>query len=378
MFRWAQQQLANVAGTQEPEYGPEAIQPVGKNTGDPAFSELTKQDLKWKTLEVTNVETQTFYLNADSGHTCFLQVIYNNIAGLRITTQFNCKIFAPDNAKPYIWTSDALSNHGFDEEQYSFYADSLSVELSEDGSVFTIKSAINENSMVDVKITRTAPGFVGGKDGVTNYGTDPKAPWGSMRHAFWPRASVEGRIITKEGELNMKGRAMLSHALQGMKPHHAAARWNFVNFQSPTYSAILMEFTTPSSYGSTVVRVSGIATDGKLLFANTNSGHVKHVETKEDAETLWPEPTVVSYAWEGQTEDKKEASALLEGSLGSHWDRVDVMAEVPGFVKTIVASAAGTKPYIYQYRPKLTLELKVGDETKKEEGLAFIEATFVS
>lgn len=142
-------------------------------------------------------------------------------SGLRITTQFNCKIFAPGNEKPFLWSSDALSNHGFDDDQYSFYADSLSVELSEDGTVFTIKSAINENSMVDVKITRTAPGFVAGKDGVTNYGTDPKAPWGSMRHAFWPRASVEGRIITKEGELDVKGRAMLSHALQGMKPHHA-------------------------------------------------------------------------------------------------------------------------------------------------------------
>lgn len=116
----------------------------------------------------------------------------------------------------------------------------------------------------------------------------------------------------------------------------------------------------------------------KLLFADHNTGHVKHVETKEDAETLWPEPTQASYAWAGKTEDGKEASALLEGSLGTRYDRVDVMAEVPGFVKTIVANAAGTKPYIYQYHPTMTLELKVGEETKKEEGKAFIEATFVS
>ncbi|KAF1955991.1 oxidative stress survival, Svf1-like protein [Byssothecium circinans] len=377
MFRWAQQQLANVAGTQEPEYGPEAIHPVGKNEGDPAFSELTKADLRWKTLDVTNAETQTFYINADSGHTCFLQVIYSNVAGLRITVQFNCKVFSPGNEKPIVWSSDPLANYGFDEEQHSFYADGVSVELSEDGTFYTIKSAINENSMVDVKISRAAPGFMGGKDGTTYYGTDPKAPWGTMRHAFWPRANVEGRIITKEGELNMKGRGMFSHALQGMKPHHAAARWNFVNFQSPTYSAILMEFTTPSSYGSTVVRVSGIATDGKLLFANTDSGHVKHLESKQDADNEWLAPTAASYAWEGKSEDGKPVSALLEGSLGSLWDRVDVMAEVPAFVKSIVANAAGTKPYIYQYRPKLELEIKVGEETKKEEGTAFIEATFV-
>lgn len=139
-----------------------------------------------------------------------------------------------------------------------------------------------------------------------------------------------------------------------------------------------MEFTTPLSYASTNVRVAGIATDGKLLFANTNAGDVKHTETKQDSENEWPEPTAASYHWEGKTEDGKEASAHLEGSLGSRWDRVDVMAEVPGFVKAIVATAAGTKPYIYQFCPKLTIEVKVGDEVTREEGTLFTEATFIS
>ncbi|KAH6882783.1 putative cell survival pathways protein [Alternaria novae-zelandiae] len=376
MFSWAKSTLAAVAGTQEPEYGPDAIQPVGKKGGEPAYTELAKKDLKWVTLDYTNVETQTFYLFTDAGHKGFLQVIYNNIAGLRVTVQFNCKLFYPNNEKPFLWASDPVSNYGFDEDQHSFYADGVSIELSEDGSAYTIKAAVNDNSMVNVKFTRTAPGFMGGKDGTTNYGTDPKAPWGSMHHHFWPRCSVEGSIITKEGEVDVKGRGMLSHALQGMKPHHAAARWNFVNFQSPSYSAILMEFTTPASYASTVVRVAGIATDGKLLFANTE-GDVKHTETKQD-ETGWPEPTSASYHWVGKTEDGKEVTADLAGALGKNIDRVDVMAEVPGFIKTIVASAAGTKPYIYQYAPKMTIKVKVGDEVKEEEGTLFTEATFIS
>ena len=71
--------MAAVAGTQEPEYGPEAIHPVGKNPGDPAYTELTKKDLKWATLDYTNVESQTFYLFADSGHIGFLQLIYSNV-----------------------------------------------------------------------------------------------------------------------------------------------------------------------------------------------------------------------------------------------------------------------------------------------------------
>jgi hypothetical protein len=315
-------------------------------------------------------------------------------SGMRVTVQFSCRLFHPNNEKPGLWATDPLSNYGFDEEQQSFFADGVSIELSEDGSFYTIKAAVNENSMVNVKFARAAPGFQGGKNGTSNYGTDPKAPWGSMHHHFWPRANVEGSIITKEGEINVNGRGMFSHAVQGMKPHHAgkhfhlilymyplltcaAARWNFVNFQSPSYSAILMEFTTPASYGSTVVRVSGIATDDKLLIAGID-GDIKHTASKQDSDNDWPEPTAASYHWTGKTADGKEVSADLAGSLGTKYDRVDVMAEVPGFVKAIVATAAGTKPYIYQYAPKMTIKVKVGDEVKEEEGTLFTEATFIS
>jgi hypothetical protein len=161
---------------------------------------------------------------------------------MRTTVQFNCKVFYPNNEKPALWASDPLSNYGFDEEQHSFYADGVSIELSEDGSFYTIKAAVNDNSMINVKFTRSAPGFMGGKDGTSNYGTDPKAPWGSMHHHFWPRAVVEGSIITKEGELNVKGRGMFSHALQGMKPHHAGKHQeSLVGYIHADHSSFAME-----------------------------------------------------------------------------------------------------------------------------------------
>ena len=137
-----------------------------------------------------------------------------------------------------------------------------------------------------------------------------------------------------------------------------------------------MEFTTPTSYGSTVVRVGAVATDGKLLFAGT-SGDVKHTETKQDTDNDWLEPTAIDYHWEGKTEDGKDAVANISTKV-ERWDRVDVMAEVPGFVKSIVATAAGTKPYIYQLASKPSLEVKVGDEVKKLDGTLFAEASFVS
>lgn len=149
--------------------------------------------------------------------------------GLRTTCQFNTKIFYPNGAKPNLWSSDALSNYGFDDKQLCFYADGCAVDLSEDGTSYTIKSATNEASIVHLKVTRKTPGFQAGKDGKSYFGTDPKNPWGSMRHAFWPRCEVEGSIITKDGEVDFKGRAMFIHALQGMKPHHAGMPMNLAS-----------------------------------------------------------------------------------------------------------------------------------------------------
>lgn len=189
-----------------------------------------------------------------------------------------------------------------------------------------------------------------------------------MRHGFWPRCQAEGSIITKAGEVNFEGRAFFVHALQGMKPHHAgrqaialfiippfadhmtAAKWNFVNFQSPSYSAVMMEYTTPPSYGSTIVNVGGIATDGEILCAGSRGNSVEHTKVKSDRENEWPEPIAVNYVWGGVTKDKKPVSATLAGSLGKRLDKVDVMAKIPGFIKTIVGGVVGTKPYIYQVR----------------------------
>ena len=255
-------------------------------------------------------------------------------------------MFSDDPSK-HQWCSNPLSNVEFSEDGNSVFADDCAMELSEDGTFYTIKSMNNENAIVNLKITRAAPGWHAGKTGNSLFGTDLSDPWGKIRHAFWPRCKAEGTITTKEGPVDYTGKALFIHALQGMKPHHAAAKWTFVNFQGPTYSAIMMEFTTPPSYGSTVVNVGCVAKDDELLIAGT-SNTASHLTVKQDTENGWPEPETVKFEWTGNSKEPKAIKATIEGPLGQRTDRVDVMAEVPGFVKKIVAGAVGTKPYIYQ------------------------------
>jgi hypothetical protein len=144
----------------------------------------------------------------------------------------------------------------------------------------------------------------------------------------------------------------------------------------------MMEYTTPPSYANTLVNVGAITSatpsPATILIAGANNT-ATHVETETDKDVDWPEPTKVKYVWNGTTAEGKAVTATLEGDLGARLDRVDVMGELPGFVKSIASQASGTRPYIYQYAAKMPLVVKVeGEEEKTEEGLVFAEATFIS
>ena len=69
-----------MAGTQEPIYGPSAVQSVAKQAETTPYSLLKREDMKWETMDSTNVETASFYFNGDNGHIGFAQVIYSNVA----------------------------------------------------------------------------------------------------------------------------------------------------------------------------------------------------------------------------------------------------------------------------------------------------------
>lgn len=370
---------------------------MSQQTRDTQWTEALKDDLRWEAMDSTNVETKTFYMTTGDGKLGLVQIIYSNVLGVRTTAQFNAKIIDAENATPELWVSDNLPDFEFSADRHNFSAQGCSVEISEDGKSYRFKSSKNKACIVDLTFTQAAPGFQIGRDGTTYFGTDPTQPWGRMRHLFWPRCEVKGTFETEDGLVYWNGLGLFHHALQGMKPHFAAARWNFANFQSPSYSAVLMEFTTPASYGETVVAVGGIATDGEILFANASPA-VTHDEVARDSLTGWLEPKAVTYEWTGKTAKGVEASAQLKGDLGERVDRVDVMGELPAFLKQIVAGASGATPYIYQvsktlawsfivlqhayepmqYFPNAALSLSIGGEHEVVKGRLFAEATFIS
>jgi hypothetical protein len=208
-----------VAGTQEPEYGPEAIHTVSEQAKKSPYTVLSKESHKWLTPETSCVETQTFYIHTDAGPFAFVQLIYSNLA-ISPTVQFNTQVYHLNGTTPPLWHSDTLENWGFGEDNYNFFADGVAVDLAEDGNAYTIKSTRNPECSANLTFSRSAPALVVGENGTTLYGTDTAHPWGTMHHSFWPRCKVKGSLVTPTGEISLAGKGMFIHALQGMKPHH--------------------------------------------------------------------------------------------------------------------------------------------------------------
>lgn len=390
MLKWIQGGISAVTGIAEPEYGPEYIHTSAERVkGKQPFHVTDRKDFEWQNPDHTNVETATFYFtDLENGYAGFAQVIHSNIVGLHTTAQFTFKIYHKEDVDKQIWTSVKLEN--FRIEGPNFYADNLSIEMNEEGTEVEFKSTVAENVDVQFKIKRSVSGVKVGEDPSTYYGDDVTQPWGSMRHVFWPRNSITGTISAKNEQQDVsidltlseehKHYSMYVLAMQGMKPHHAAKAWNFMNFQSETHSAVLMEFITPKSYGTTKMSV-GIVCDSSNVLAVTVDNDAQHVDPQIDS-VGWPVPKEIAISFKGvpatATDETVESAepflAVVKGKLDNLVERVDVMAEIPNFVKNIVSGVAGTKPYIYQFFEDFTLTIK--DEESK--GLGWCEVTFIS
>jgi hypothetical protein len=376
MLKWVQGGISAVTGIAEPEYGPEFIHSITDSVKDQEpFTEATDEDFEWLNPSSTNVETQTFYFDdLDQGFIGFAQVIHSNVIGLHTTAQFTFKIFNTKSGKQ-IWTSTKLED--FMIRGNNFYAKDLAIELEND--IYHIVSNVTEESKVDLYFKRLAPASKIGKDGTSIYGDNVEEPWGTMRHVFWPRNEVHGSIKSTDPETNeykefeIKGLSMFVMALQGMKPHHAAASWNFLNFHSKNVSAVVMEFTTPKSYASTKVSIAFVSNDNGILSVSVNND-VNHLGVNID-EVGWPQPSGIEFNLHGVDSKNKDISrdVKIYGDL-KLIERVDVMHEIPAFVKNIVSGVAGTKPYIYQFWNDMTIEF--GDF--KETSIGYVETTFIT
>ncbi|KAI0685323.1 oxidative stress survival Svf1-like protein [Cytidiella melzeri] len=403
------------------------------SSGRPAselFSELAPSDTEWACPGGFAVETQVFYNILEDGTFIWCQVIHSAVGVWYPTIQFTSKMYNP-NTKELAWKSVNVTNFVTPPPQLdkrSSKADEFSITYkSHPGTDYPESYKITANLdnelqiSLDIKRPAAVPGFKvgkGPKGGFSYFGPDVASPEGYVVHRFWPRTEAQGLVVWKGKAIEAKGPGMFVHAIQGMRPNLVAARWNFAHFQSNEHggaSAIQMEFTTTNDYGKkgagsgfVSVNVGSVVLGGKLVAVTAETkwpgepqednaeviSRATHTRTAQDAETGYPAPTELSFRWAAPSifaDSPGSVDATLTVDVGAPdqpkglVEKVDVLAEIPYVIKTMVNYVAGTKPYIYQWLNPASLYvtgpdalvpgLSQGIEIK---GNLYNEATFIS
>jgi len=300
---------------------------------------------------------------------------------------FTFKTFNP-KTREIFWRSIALNNFtSVATEKRSCKADNFSITYkasTEPGFAeqYTIAATLSKDFQVSLTISRPAAvqGFklgTGREGGYSYFGPDQTKPDGYAVHRFWPRTSSKGLIMQAGKAIEIDGsQGIFIHAIMGMRPDNLASRWNFLYFQSRDLhgvSAVQMEFQTCSTHGKSGsgsggvrVNVGGLVVGGKLA-AVTGETHwpgvapqqglevrarANHLDTQVDKDTGYNVPGRLSFDWAGPSiipDATGTVSATLEVQTNAEalLEKVDVLGEVPGVVKSVV-HMTGTKPYIYQ------------------------------
>lgn len=312
------------------------------------------------------------------------------------TIQFTCKIFNP-NTKERTWKSVNVSNFvtpppGLDKR--SSKADEFSITYkpkpgSDTPESYVLTANLGDDLQITLDIARaaSASGFkvgAGPNGGFSYFGPDPKSAEGYVVHRFWPRTQATGMIVHKGQAISVKGPGMFVHAIQGMRPNLVAARWNFALFHSEQHggvSAVQMDFTTTDAYGRkgngsgfVTVSVGGLVLGGKLAAVTAETkwpdedyapsggiiSRIIHTKKAHDVDTGYEAPTEVTFRWAAPSilpDAPGTVDATATADLGTPdaynglVEKVDVLAEIPYVIKTMVNYVAGTKPYIYQVCP---------------------------
>lgn len=309
------------------------------------------------------------------------------------TIQFTLKIYNP-NTKKSDWRSVNVSNFvtpppGLDKRSCKADQFSITCKASADPSfpeTYVIRANLSDDLQVSLDVSRPAsvPGFKvgqGPKGGFSYFGPEVNKPEGYVVHRFWPHTVATGHVVHQGKASAVKGIGMFIHAIQGMRPNLVASRWNFANFQSSAHggvSAIQMEFTTLESYGrhgagsgGVTVNVGSLVLGGKLAVVTAETkwpdevpeesapviSRVTHVDPVHDPDTGYRMPSALDYRWAGPSilsVPQGTITASLYVDVGSVTqpkgliEKVDVLAEIPYVIKTMVNYVARTKPYIYQ------------------------------
>ncbi|KAI9360153.1 oxidative stress survival, Svf1-like protein [Pilaira anomala] len=357
-----------------------------KTPGDSAkdgqyYSELTSKDYEWTLASGSATENQIFYMTTKTGGFIFVQLIYSGIGLFKPTVSFTCRFYDPLSKRNKFKNFNQASEFTLSKDRRSVKTEFFNVTLDDASSRFKI-SITHPELIADLDYVRIDKGFKVGEGKTFLGGKDQSSAAGIVSHKFWPRCAATGTIIIEKQYYEVDAYGMFIHAIQGMQPQLIASKWNFIDFQAKDAALSMMQFTTTKQYGGVEVNQGSIVLHDKLISVCVEN-NVELLDLKKDTETDYDIPQSVKLTWKGKTvkenpnDQIKDVSVVMVVPLKNLIDKIDILAEIPWFLKKIVQTFV-VKPYVYQWLDEATAEITVGDEKFTCPGKCYQELVFVS
>ncbi|KAK9765617.1 putative cell survival pathways protein [Basidiobolus ranarum] len=343
---------------------------IAEKKGQPLFTELGCNDLKWTLAGGSSTESATFYIKLDDGGLLFVQLAHSNI-GLSPTVQTTAQYFK-DGVHKFETANRSARSFKSSDDQGSVSVDGMTIVNNTENHGLDVNLTL-DCMEIEFNFSIIDCGFQIG-EGKTFF--KEMNPTNFICHQSFPKGAVRGSV-TFDGETRkVVGEGYYIHAVLSMKPHEVATKCNLITLQSGDHALSLLHFDTPDCFNNIPVTQASLVLNRKLV-AVTVKNTARFVTTKLDPENGYEVPTEVHYTMDGDTLDGKPFHCKASIKLTSLLTKVDVLSELPYLLRKIIQYFF-TKPYVYQYFDDAEVVATVGDEEVTFGGKAFFECSFLN
>jgi hypothetical protein len=229
---------------------------------------------------------------------------------------------------------------------------------------------------------RSAPGFVSTQPPlVATAGHMSKCDGYILEH-FLPILTFHGHIqIGQEAVVVPKGPlagGLFTHAIQAIKPHLAASRWNVYLMHDPRSNTLLhmVRWKTPAHYGFVEIYQGALMIDGDLrAICGGCDNSVVDVMPVLDPVSGYAIPRGLAHHWRAVDGHNfvAESHVQLQNLLGRH----DVLDRLPHWLRLIIRRFI-TNPFIYQWLENGTACITLDGQSWCINGPVLIECVYLS
>lgn len=368
-----------------------------------------------------------YIINPYNGKLLFNQIVYNSSGWpLPPTCQSSTRYFDPQNTL----SSDPLTEWSTIQQNakggngggggghiFEYFANSMSkVKLNKEKCEIkmTMTSQSIDSTGINVDFTGKILSFdlrmtkdvgLSFDDGNVYFGADQGD--GILNQKFIIGAPTEG-ILKRKGNGNgnsvdgadeeiFTGISLCVHQFQGLRPNLIGSRWNFCNFvgverlaKDNIWNLFMIQVKTSQSYGSAIINKGSIhsSMDGLYSLSTNDSNHspnyIRTFQPILDPNTEYYLPKEIEYCWSGKDLQGRSFKAICRSKPKILVARINVLEQLP-FVFRKVIEALVSKPFIYQWLNKVSIDIEIGghgndgmEEKKTLDGWILEEIAIVS